>query len=176
MNAAVAKGTRQEPPSGSGIDAFEFWLPSRRPGGKNFALKVDPPLALFGPENVSNGVARPTQQPNAWVAAPHDPAPRLTLRWSRPRRVARIVLEFDTDFDHPMESVLLGHPERVVPFCVKRYRILDHHENLLFECTDNHQTRNTVTLAKPVALEALHIDVMETHGAPAALFEVRVYE
>ena len=30
MNAAVAKGTRQEPPEGSGIDSFEFWLPARR--------------------------------------------------------------------------------------------------------------------------------------------------
>ena len=30
---------------------------------------------------------------------------------------------FDTDFDHPMESVLMGHPERDMPFCIKRYRI-----------------------------------------------------
>jgi hypothetical protein len=176
MNAAVAKGARQEPPAGSGIDSFEFWLPSRRPGGKNFALTVDPPLDLFGPENVCNGVARPTRQPNAWVAATDDRKPRLTLRWAVPRRIARVELGFDTDFDHPMESVLMGHPERVVPFCIDRYRVLDNQENQLFECHENHQTRNTVRLAVPVVTDALHIDVIETHGAPAAIFEVRCYE
>jgi hypothetical protein len=176
VNPAVAKGVRQEPPPGSGIDSFEFWLPSRRPSGKNFALTVDPPLDLFGPENVCNGVARPTRQPNAWVAATDDRTPRLTLRWNGPRRISRIELGFDTDFDHPMESVLMGHPERAVPFCIKRYRILDHRENLLFECAENHQTRNRVRLETPVATEALHIDVIETHGAPPALFEVRCYE
>ena len=175
MNAAVAKGARQDPPPGVGIESFEFWLPARRPGGKNFAFTVNPPLDLFGPENVTNGVARPTRLPNAWVAAANDRAPRLTLRWSEARQISRLVLGFDTDFDHPMESVLIGHPERVVPFCVKRYRILDYLENLLFESPENHQTRNTIRLEPPVVAEALHIDVIETHGAPPAIFEVRAY-
>ncbi|MGD0124013.1 MAG: FAD-dependent oxidoreductase [Terriglobia bacterium] len=175
MNAAVAKGARQDPPQGTGIESFEFWLPARRPNGKNFALTVNPPLDLFGPENISNGLARPTRLPNAWVAAVDDRAPRLTLRWSEARQISRVVLGFDTDFDHPMESVLMGHPERAVPFCVKRYRILDHRENLLFESHENHQTRNTVNLETQCLTDALHIDVIETYGAPAAIFEVRVY-
>jgi hypothetical protein len=62
-----------------------------------------------------------------------------------------------------------------VPFCVKRYRILDHRENLLFESHENHQTRNTVNLETQCLTDALHIDVIETYGAPAAIFEVRVY-
>jgi len=33
--------------------------------------------------------------------------------------INRIILNFDTDFDHPMESVQMGHPENRVPFCVK---------------------------------------------------------
>ena len=71
----MAKSARQEPPEGSGIDSFEFWIPLRRPGGKNFALRIDPPLATFGPGNLTNGIARPTRQPNAWVAALEDPDP-----------------------------------------------------------------------------------------------------
>ncbi len=34
FNRAVAKSPRQEPPPGSGIDSFEFWIPQRRPGGQ----------------------------------------------------------------------------------------------------------------------------------------------
>lgn len=176
MNAAVAKGTRQEPPEGSGIDAFEFWLPSRRPGGKNFALQVTPPQAVYRAANVVNGVARPEAQVNAWVADMHDASPRLTLRWAEPRMVGRIELVFDTDFDHPMESVMWGHPERAMPFCVKRYRVTDGGGRALFESGENHQTRNSVRLAEAVETQELSIEVLETHGAPAAIFEVRCYE
>jgi len=180
MNKAVAKGAKQEPPPDSGVDSFEFWLPSRRPGGSNLAIHVDPPLRVFGAENVTNGIARPYMQPNAWVAAIDDPAPRLTLDWGRERTISRVELSFDTDFDHPMESVLMGHPERDMPFCVKHYRIRDAACRLLFECTDNHQTRNTVRLDPPVTTTALRLEIVETHGAsmkiPAAVFELRCYE
>jgi hypothetical protein len=176
LNAAVAKGARQEPPSDSGIDSFEFWLPSRRPSGKNFAITVDPPLDLFGAENVLNGLARPTVRPNAWVAALDDARPRLTLQWSEPQRIRRLELSFDTDFDHPLESVLMGHPEREIPFCVKRYRIVDDRGNPVSEQAKNHQTRNVIVLAQPLETTVLHLDVWETHGGPAAIFEVRCYE
>ncbi|MBN9662130.1 MAG: FAD-dependent oxidoreductase [Acidobacteria bacterium] len=175
MNAAVAKGTRQEPPEGSGIDSFEFWLPARRPGGLNLALRAEPPLTAFRASNVTNGMARPTTQPNVWVADPADPAPRLTLRWPEPRTIGRIELSFDTDFDHPLESVLWGHPERDIPFCVRHYRLLDAEGALLHECLENHQTRNTVRLDTPVTTSALQVEIVSTHGAPAAVFEVRCY-
>jgi hypothetical protein len=175
MNAAVAKGARQEPPEGIGIDSFEFWIPSRRPSGQNLAVEIDPPLDLFHPENVVNGVARPTLQPNAWVAAPGDARPRLTLRWPEPRTIVEVVLTFDTDFDHPMESVLMGHPEREIPFCVKHYRLLDESGALLYEASNNHQTLNRIRFERPATISALHVEVVETHGAPAALFEVRCY-
>jgi hypothetical protein len=75
-----------------------------------------------------------------------------------------------------MESVLMGHPEREMPFCVKRYRIRDCEGNVLFESGENHQTRNTIRLSPPAVTRGLSIDVLETHGAPAALFGVRCYE
>jgi hypothetical protein len=176
MNKAVAKGARQEPPPDSGIDTFEFWLPGRRPGGHNLAVSIDPPLDVFTPTSVINGFARPTTQPNAWVAAADDPSPRLTLLWPAPQRIRRIELGFDTDFDHPMESVLLGHPERDIPFCIKCYRITAADGRVLYCCPENHQTRNTILLPEPAVTDELHVEVLETHGAPPALFEVRCYE
>jgi len=175
MNKAVAKGARQEPPKDSGIDSFEFWIPSRRPGGKNLAFSIDPPLRAFGGPNVINGIARPTLQPNAWVASPGDRTPRLTLQWPEPRSIRRIDLSFDTDFDHPMESVLMGQPERDMPFCARSYRILDSGGAVLYERAENHQTRNTIVLTKSVVTAELHIEILATHGAPAALIEVRCY-
>jgi hypothetical protein len=124
-NRAVAKAARQEPPPDSGLDSFEFWIPQRRPKGKNFALRVQPPLEVFGAANLVNGLGRPTRQPNAWVAAFDDPNPSVTLAWPEPQTIARIELGFDTDYDHPLESVLMGHPERVMPFCVGQVVVLD---------------------------------------------------
>jgi hypothetical protein len=175
MNKAVAKGARQEPPPGSGIESFEFWLPARRPGGKNFAVRVEPPLGVFGAGNAVNGVDRPVTQPNAWVGSAGDGSPSLTLRWTEPKTIGRIELAFDTDFDHPLESVMWGHPERALPFCVKRYRISDGGGTVLCESGENHQTRNTVRLATPVTTAEIRLEVLETHGAPAAVFGFRCY-
>ncbi len=177
VNKAVAKSATQSPPPDIGIDTFEFWTPERRPGGKNFALTIDPPLTVFAAANVTNGIARPTHQPNAWVAALDDLTPTLTLRWPKPQTIGRIEITFDGDYDHPMESVLMGHPERVTPFCVKHYWIRDGVGNLLAECTDNHQTRNRIRLASPIITDQLSICCLSSYGLiPAALFEVRCYK
>ena len=174
-NRKVAKKAVQEPPAGIGVDTFEFWIPERRPGGQNLALTCDPPLALFGPAQVTRGPARPTTQPNAWVAAVDDPAPTLTLDWDQPQTLTRIVLSFDTDFDHAMESVQWGHPERAMPFCVKSYVLRSGDGSVLAEVTDNHQTRNVITLSRPISTQRLTLTCRATHGAPAAVFRVACY-
>ncbi len=167
----------QAPPGNVGVETFEFWSPQRRPGGHNLALQIEPALDVFAAANVTNGVARPTAQPNAWVADFADPAPALTLTWDKSRAIGRVELGFDTDWDHPMESALLGHPERALPFCVKHYRLRDAQGRLVAECSDNHQTRNTLRLATPVTTDRLVIECVASHGpAPAAVFEVRCYE
>jgi hypothetical protein len=176
VNLAVAKSPVQTPPADIGVDTFEFWQPQRRPEGRNLALRLAEPLALFGPRNVINGVARPTNQPNAWVADFSDPAPALTLRWTEPQTVARIELMFDPDYDHPMESVLMGHPERRMPFCVERYRIRDDSGTVLAGCGGNHQALNVIVLPRPVLTRSLRIEVdAPSAGVPAAIFEVRCY-
>ena len=59
------------------------------------------------------------------MAALEDEQPCLRLTWSRPQTISRVELTFDTDYDHPMESVLMGHPERVMPFCVPNLVVLN---------------------------------------------------
>ena len=175
-NLAVAKSATQTPPAGIGVDKFEFWTPLRRPNGQNLALRLATPLACFGPDNVTNGIDRPTRRPNAWVADFADPAPALTLRWSAPQTITRIELMFDVDYDHPMESVQMGHPERRMPFCVERYRVLDDAGNLLATCADNHHARNVIVLAQPVTTRTLRIELTApAPHVPAALFAVRCY-
>lgn len=176
-NKKVAKSAVQKPVTDVGVDTFEFWIPERRPGGKNLAIAFEPPLAVFAPENVLHGPARPTTQPNAWGAGFDDATPRLTLSWSRPQKIGRVEVSFDTDFDHAMETVQWGHPDRAMPFCVKHYRIRDGQGSVLAECTDNHQTRNVIKLALPITTDRLVIECLGTHGGtPAAIMEVRCYE
>jgi FAD dependent oxidoreductase len=175
-NKAVAKSATQSPPADIGVDTFEFWTPQRRPQGKNFALQINPPIMVFGSANLTNGIARPVNQPNAWVARFDDTTPSVTLRWAALQTVGRIELSFDADFDHPMESALMGHPENVMPTCVRHYRILDECGNVIARCDANHQSRNSIKLEKPVTTRELRIE-MERPGdhVPAALFEFRCY-
>ncbi len=175
-HAAVARSAVQTPPENSGIDTFEFWKPQRRPGGENMALTVIPAITQFTTNNVINGVDRPVNRPNAWVADLIDPMPTLTLEWTEKKTISRIELVFDTDTDHPLESVLMGHPERDCIFCVSSYRILDGEARELVAVKDNHHARCSHQLASPVTTDRLTIEV--THPSkhvPAALFAVRVY-
>ncbi|MBI5768701.1 MAG: FAD-dependent oxidoreductase [Verrucomicrobia bacterium] len=176
VNLAVATSATQMPPPGIGIDTFEFWQPQRRPEGRNLALRLATPLAAFAAHHVVNGVARPTCQPNAWVADFADTAPVLTLRWPTPQVIACVELMFDVDYDHPMESVLMGHPERRMPFCVARYRVRDDTGAVLAECADNHHARNVLVLPQPVTTRELHVELTAPAAhVPAALFAVRCY-
>jgi hypothetical protein len=167
----------QLPDRDIGVEAFEFWCPQRRPGGHNLAATFDPPLDVFGPENLANGLARPTCGPNAWVADPADPSPALTIGWDEPQSIVRMDLSFDTDFDFSMESCLWNHPERAMPFCVKRYRITDGDGDVLVEVAENHVTRRTHVLEPAVTTDRLTIQCLESwgQGVPVALFEVRCY-
>jgi hypothetical protein len=174
-NKAVATSSVQSPPDGIGIDTFEFWLPKRRPNGANLAMKINPPIALFGAENVAHGPSRPTERPNAWVADPADPAPTLLLEWAEPVSVCNVILEFDPDWDHPMESVLMTHPEEVVPFMVKDFDLLDAAESVMASIRDHHGAHVSLTLDPPRRTSSLKLKILSTHGAPAAVFRVRVF-
>ncbi|GAB5561378.1 MAG: hypothetical protein SynsKO_30250 [Synoicihabitans sp.] len=174
-NGKVSKSAVQDPPPGIGIDRMEFWLPGRRPGGENFALSITPPLQPYAATSLQRAPSRPTTETNAWVAAIDDPTPEVTLTWPRPATIDRIVISFDNDFDHPLESVQMGHPERVIPFCVSDLDIIDAAGAVLHRIRDNHQTLADIRFPDPVSTAGLKIRVLKTHGAPAALFRIQCF-
>jgi hypothetical protein len=174
FNKAVAKSSVQDPPPGIGIDRFEFWLPKRRPEGRNLAMTFDPPIDLFGPANVIGGPARPVDAPNAWVADPSDAQPELHLDWDAPQAISRIRIEFDPDWDHPMESVLMTHPEEIVPFMVRDFDLLDNGE-IIHSIRDHHGAIHEWRPEQAITTRRLTLRVLATHGAPAAVFRVSCY-
>lgn len=172
-NKAVATSALQEPPKGIGIDSFEFWLPKRRPEGRNIAVTIEPPVAMFGPENVICGPSRPSDKPNAWVADKDDPNPEIRLSWKEEIEIGRLVLEFDPDWDHPLESVLMTHPEEVVPFLVRDFEMIDDSGKVLHRVSNNRSGRVDLRPERPHRLSALTVRVLSTHGAAAAIFRIR---
>src|SRR5690606_2673929 len=98
INEAVSNFGKQTPPEDIGVDEFEFWCPQRRPEGQNIAMNIEPGLRCFSPDNLVNGVDRPTTQTNAWVADFQDTDPWIRLEWEAAQGIQKIDLYFDTDF------------------------------------------------------------------------------
>ena len=176
-NVAVSNFGKQEPSEDIGMDAFEFWCPKRRPAGENIALKFATALDTFDVSNIRNGITRPTNLPNAWVADLKDRKPSITLTWNHSKFIKRIELSFDTDFDHPMESVLMTHPETVMPFCIQNYTLEDESGNVVYKKEGNYQTRNIIQFDQPLKTKKLKFR-MESPGEniPASVFEIRCYD
>ncbi len=168
-------GHRREETSTVGGEDYEVWSPERRPGGHNLAFTADPPIAPYPAESVRDGSMRPTDRPHAWVADPADADPSLTVRWDSPQTLGRIVLAFDADYDHALETVQWGHPERAVPFCPERVQVSDAEGRLLAESLDHHQAQWEIAFPDPVRTAVLRIRLTPRADAPAALVAVRAY-
>ena len=176
VNKAVSNYGRQTPPEDLGVEAFEFWCPHRRPEGHNFGMTLTPGIALFQAANVNNGLFRPTTSPNAWVAAADDKNAKLWLEWDQAQTIREVIIAFDTDYDHPMESSLMGHPESVMPFCVQHYQLCNDQGQKVYEVLDNHQTINKIVFDEPLVTSKLVIEPRRpSPDVPAAIFEVQVY-
>ncbi len=163
-----------------GFEPFEFWSPRRRPDGRNLAITLDPPATPFAAGNLTNGVFRPTDITNAWAADLDDDTPTVELSWKAPQRLRRIDLHFDGDFDHPMETVLHGHPERVVPFCVRQYMLIavspDGDETVIVDEPSNHLSHRTHHVAHDLLIQKLQLTLRHpSNTTPAALFGIRCY-
>jgi hypothetical protein len=175
MNSAVAKSPVQTPPEGSGVDTFAFWLPDRRPAARNLAVRISPPLDIYRPEMITNGFARPWCGVNAWAPNADDHAPTLHLTWPAPQTIRTIQVTFDTDFDHPMESVLMTHPERIMPGCITAFRVKTAEGQILAEVLENHQTRWHLELTPAVTTAGISFEILDHGPAIPAIFEVRCY-
>lgn len=172
---AVSNTGKQVAPPGSGIDEFEIWTPERRPAGKNLALRFAQPLAFYRAEHLTNGFTRPWQGTNAWAADPEDIKPSVHYQWNTAVAIETIRLFFDCDYDHALETVLMEHPENVMPFCVRRYRVLDDKGQVVHRCDENHQSINVIRFAKPLQTSALTIELEHpSTQVPASLFEVHI--
>ena len=176
FNHAVSNTGEQVPPEGIGIDHFEFWVPDRRPAGHNIAFRLSAPLKAYEAKNITNGIFRPITASNAWVAAWDDSSPRIDFTWDKEQTISEVVMHFDTDSDHAMETAQWGHPEDVMPFCVREYVIRDADGKELYCCSDNHQTINRIQFDKPILTSSLAIELVHpSEQVPAALFGVKVY-
>ncbi len=155
---------------GNGFESFEFWCPDRRPEARNLALEFAEPLPLYSTELFLNPYKRPYIATNAWASEPGDGTPSLRLHWERPVEISRLILFFDTDFDHAMETVQMGHPESVMPQCVRNYRIIDGSGRTIFEKNGNYQAVNDIRLDNPVCTDKLSIEF----DSPATMFHIIV--
>jgi FAD dependent oxidoreductase len=173
VNKAVNNNGKQSPPDNIGIDAFEFWIPQRRPNGQNVAFSVSPTIELYSADNVCNGFVRPYLGTNAWAASVSDTNPKMTFEWNETKEIKNIKLFFDTDYDHAMESSLMGHPESVMPFCTRGYKISDQNGNVVYETKANHQTINTVELSESIKTNTLVVEFESSNSdIPVSVFEI----
>ena len=160
-----------------GVDEIPIYAPERRPGGKNLAVKFKPALHPFEVEQLRTGLFRPAAgASNAWVAPLNDSNPSLKCEWKQPQTLRSIVIWFDTDFDHPMESCLMGHPEDVMPFCVQQYKIVDDKGSIVFETSDNRKSRNEITLDTPLKTTSLTVQLARSYeNVPVSLFGIQAF-
>ena len=171
QNPAVSNYGKQTPPENIGVDTFELWCPIRRPKGKNLAMKFNPALESFSSVNLRSELFRPVVESNAWVADMNDANPTITLQWENAQWIKEITLFFDTDSDHAMENVQMGHHDSAMPFCVKEYEIMDDANNVIYSTNSNHQTVNSILLTNAIKTKALTFRFKHpSEQTPASLF------
>jgi len=172
---AVSNWGKQTVTEDIGIDEFEFWCPERRPDGHNIAMKISPAITAFSPENITHHINRPVEKSNAWVAALNDKKASIVATWKDEVTVNEITIFTDTDFDHPMESVQWGHFDNKMPFCVNDISIYDENRQLIATIKDNHQSRVSFRLEKPLETKQLTIELSNSsENVAVALFGVDV--
>lgn len=164
INPAVSNFGRQAPPEGIGVESFEFWCPKRSPENRNIAMSFAPAIRCFGAENIRNSCWRPFVSANAWVPSPKDMAPTVLLKWNRKQKIRSVRLFFDTDADHAMETVQMGHHDSIMPCCYRKYRIIDSEGKQISAVSDNHQTVNLLLLDSPVETDSLTIELVRPEG------------
>ncbi len=178
INKQVSNFGRQDPPDNIAIDSFEFWTPERRPKGKNLAVSMSEPLNCFSTDNITNGKSRPESDGNTnlWVADMDDENPEIHFSWSTPQKINKIKLFFDCDYDHALESVLMGHTEDTIPFIVRNYSIKDGSGKLIKNIRGNYQAINTISFNTAITTDKLVFQFSKQHKEiPVSVFDISVF-
>jgi hypothetical protein len=141
----------------------------------NLAFHLDPPQAVFGPEQVLSGVTRPHTQTNHWLGDPSRPLPQaFELRWPAPVGISTVELTFPTQW---LMEPHWENPFYVPPHIARAYRVQVWEKGAwrdLVRETDNRKERRRHALETPVRCDRLRLLVEETHGARSAgLAEIR---
>lgn len=178
VNKAVSNFGKQEPSPDLGIDSFEFWTPERRPKGKNFSFNLQPALSVFEKENINNLNIRPNSDgsTNVWIASSNDANPFIKLEWETKVAVQKISLFFDCDYDHALESTLMGHPEETIPFIVSDYSVEDDKGAEIVKVNNNYQAINTLELKDVVKTNSLTFKFKKKQPhIPVSVFKISVF-
>lgn len=157
INPAVSNFGKQTPPKGIGVETFEFWCPKRRPQAKNFALTFSPALECFGVENLKSSYYRPYIRPNAWIPAREDKDPWAIFDFGGDTSISSIRIFFDTDADHAMESVQMGHSESVMPCCYRNLKVYDSKGVEIAWIEGNHCSVREIRFGQPIVTDSLKI-------------------
>ena len=76
---------------------------------------------------------------------PKTPSRSWISNGSLPQSISRVTLKCSTVIlNHAMETTQRGHPEDVMPFVIKHYRLTNGNGKTLAEIRDNHQTINVI--------------------------------
>lgn len=169
----VSTTARQEAPDGLGVHSFDFWVPERRPNGRNIAFTADAPVHVFSADNLVGGPLRPIAAPNAWVADRADAAPTVELSFAKPVKAARLSLYLDCDYDHPLESVQYRHNDRVMPLLVHDLDVLANGRSIA-AIADNRSPVITVDLPEDEEISSLTLRLANAQGHPVALLGIRI--
>ncbi|WP_375752842.1 FAD-dependent oxidoreductase [Vibrio sp. HN007] len=173
--AKVSTTSRQEAPEGLGVDSFDFWVPERRPEGKNLAFEMTAPLFKYAKDNLTSGATRPTSMPNAWAADLNDKAPIITLDWPEGEGIqaTTLTLFLDCDYDHPLESVQYHHNDRVMPHLVHQCEVVCD-GSVITNVKNNHQGVISVSLPEGRVINQLAIKLTNSQGQPVSVLGIRV--
>ena len=136
-------------------------------------MEISPSIEAFRSTNIENGYVRPWGSVNAWSASKKNKKPSLKIEWKTEKELSEIKLFLDSDYDHPLESTLMGHPEEVVPFCLRNYTITDLNGTVLVTKEGNYQTINTWRFDSKIKTKGIIINVEHpSENVPASIFEV----
>lgn len=155
------------------LPPVDAWRQHRR---FTHAVRVDPPLRPFGPEQVTNGCAWPEHGPNLWISDPAAGLPQwLELAWDEEVAVRELEVRFDTNLDlRTDERPGLGRtPETVSDWQIEA-EVSGQWQQVFAE--RGNWGRQRYARFPTVRTRRLRLMVTGTNGDPSArVYEVRVH-